>query len=113
MHNDRFEKLINHLRREALPPYPGNLEANVFRRIRLQGKRVESLDSHRFFPAFLRLKLGLAALALAIVTSAVTTAVAMDFAERSADRIPPVVEGMDLLQLELLNHSGDLICCCK
>lgn len=75
MKDDRFVEILESLRQKRLPACPGNLEANVLRRIRLQKERdadiwcwLDTLLSQLSFAAPI--------VAVAILASTLTTVVA-------------------------------------
>lgn len=113
MHEDQFENQLSHLRHESIPDCPGDLEENVLRKVRDQRRRSQRLETQGLLVSMLKPNIGFAALALAVIASAATTTVAMEYSDRSVDRAVRMAEKADPFQLEVFNHSDDLICCCK
>src|SRR5690625_2210013 len=115
MINKGLDDFLDLLRGEKLPAPPSNLEANVFRMLRLRRAETES-EGFIFKEVFgVARNPGFVAtvLALVVATSAITTAIATEFSNRSQALPEAPAWAVKAIDIELFNHSEGLLDCCR
>lgn len=115
MKNDSLDDLLNLLRREELPTPPPNLEANVFRSIRLRRAEAESNGSvfNELLGTIWRPGFAATVLALVVATSTATTVIAAEFSDRAQALPETPAWAAEAIDIKLLKHSDDVLACCR